>query len=127
MAGKRPTATPRELARALNGRVSKYRAQRCEVDGERFDSKREMRRWQELQLLVKAGEISRLERQPSFRLDVIGPNGTLTVGHYRGDFCYFDRAHRRHVEDVKGMDTPLSKWKRKHVAIQYGIDVEIVK
>lgn len=49
------------------------------------------------------------------------------VGDYRGDFSYLDYKRGRIVEDVKGMDTPLSKWKQKHVALQYGITVEIVK
>jgi endonuclease I len=34
---------------------------------------------------------------------------------------------REAVIDVKGMDTPLSKFKRKCVKAQYGFDVEIVK
>lgn len=38
---------------------SKYKAVRTEVDGYKFASKAEARRYAELKLLVKAGEISR--------------------------------------------------------------------
>ena len=27
------------------------------------------------------------------------------------------------TEDVKGFKTPLYRWKKKHVAAQYGIDI----
>jgi hypothetical protein len=119
---------------------SKYRAVPTVVDGIRFHSKAEARRYQELKLLEKAGEIERLECQPRFPLFTASTSGKTMqaaralagimpkVGEYRGDFKYYDlRGGGWIVEDVKGMDTPLSKWKRKHVKAQYGIDVQIIK
>lgn len=119
---------------------SKYHAQPTMVDGVRFASKAEARRYRELKLLVKAGEIEDLELQPRFPLHARSSTGQVgeaikaiagtrntKVGEYRGDFAYLDCRRGRIVEDVKGMDIPLSKWKRKHVALQYGITVEIVK
>lgn len=119
---------------------SKYHAKPTVIDGIRFASKAEARRYQELKMLEKAGEIDDLELQPSFPLHTASTTGQFgeaikaaagtrntLVGHYRGDFRYLDRKRGRVVEDVKGMDTPMSRWKRKHVALQYGVVVEIVR
>lgn len=118
--------------------VSKYKAKRTEVDGIVFHSQKEARRYRELRLLEKAGEIESLELQPEFPLRVVLTTGTVrgalqamngdapTIGKYLADFRYYDvRAGAWIVEDTKGYDTPLSKWKRKHVAAQYGIDVRL--
>jgi len=120
--------------------ISKYRAVPTVVDNIRFASKAEARRYGELLLLQKAGRIEDLTLQPSFALHAASTSGQLgqaiqatagtlktLVGHYRGDFSYLDYKRGRVVEDVKGMDTPISRWKRKHVAIQYGITVEIIR
>lgn len=108
---------------------SKYGAEPTTVDNIRFDSKRESERYSELKLLEKAGEIRILQVQPRFPLWVRGaPAEPITIGEYRGDFSYTrNDTHTMVVEDVKGMDTPLSKWKRKHVAAQYDIEVRIIK
>ncbi len=47
--------------------MTKYRAQPTIVDGIRFHSKGEARRYQELRLLERAGEITNLELQPAAR------------------------------------------------------------
>lgn len=128
------------MSRAITlRRPHKYRAKATVVDGIRFHSKREAARYQELRLLEKAGEIWDLELQPTFPLCAPSTTGTIggavkalagtfdgRIGEYRADFAYHDRSGRI-VEDTKGYDTPLSKWKRKHVKAQYGIDVRIVK
>lgn len=116
---------------------SKYRAVPTMVDGIRFASKKEARRYGELKLLERAGEIWDLELQPKFPLHVPSTSGYLrlaalslnhcgmfNVGEYRGDFKYHD-AHTEPyvVEDVKGFKTPLYKWKKKHVEAQYGIQI----
>ena len=84
----------------------KYRNQPTEVDGKRFDSLAEARRFRELVLLERAGEIAtlmvhpRFELLPGFRL----PDGKWeSAVHYTADFSYQDRsAGRCVVEDVKG-------------------------
>ena len=128
----------RAIATQKPAKRSKYNAQPTEVDGIRFHSKKEAERYQALKLMEKAGEIWDLELQPKFPLCVLSTSGQAMraakvlagtfdgrIGEYRGDFAYHDRRGRI-VEDVKGMDTPLSKWKRKHVAAQYGIEVRLV-
>jgi hypothetical protein len=91
------------------GRANKYGAQRVEVDGIRFDSKREARRWAELRHLERAGEISDLRRQVPLILhgkdDVLrtraGRPMRITV-----DFSYVDNAKDLRIyEDAKGKPT----------------------
>lgn len=114
---------------------SKYGATPVVIDGVRFASKAEGRRYRELVLLEKAGEIRDLVLQPALDLAVhrlpLTTNARASlIGQYRGDFRYerhISGTWQLTIEDVKGMDTPLSAWKRRHVAAQYGITVEIVR
>jgi hypothetical protein len=104
--------------------MSKYGAKRTTVDGITFHSAGEARRYQELRLLEKAGEISDLELQPVFSLSVMGGE----IGKYIADFQYWDtREGAQVVEDFKGFDTPLGKWKRKHAERQHGISVLVTR
>jgi hypothetical protein len=103
---------------------SKYRAVPTIVDNIRFHSKKEANRYSELKLLQKAGEISNLALQPSWPLRC----GDKTIGKYVGDFAYNPKEHPWTwvVEDVKGMKTPLYRWKKKHFEAQYGIEIREV-
>lgn len=64
--------------------MKKYRNIPTTVSGERFDSKGEAARWQELKLLEKAGEISDLTRQVKYDLCVEG----VKVCRFVPDFEY---------------------------------------
>ena len=111
------------------GAVNKYRAKKCRVDGFCFDSKREAAHYMDLRLLEKAGKVNAIQVHPRFDLHAHGADGVKRkIGQAILDFSYWDceRKERRFV-DVKGMDLPLSKWKRTHLEAQYGIKVEIVK
>lgn len=100
--------------------MSKYRNQPVEIDGIRFDSKAEARRYQELILLERAGEIKDLVLQPRFPIAVKGK----LVCTYVGDFQYWDRSADRLVcEDVKGMRTAVYKLKKKLLQAALGIEV----
>ena len=48
--------------------MSKYNSKKTVVDGQKFDSKKEANRYQELVLLEKAGVIKNLSRQVKFVL-----------------------------------------------------------
>jgi hypothetical protein len=124
---------------AINVRGHKYGAKPIVIDGIRFASQKEGRRYQDLKLLERAGEIWNLELQPRFPLSVPSTTGTVLgaakaiagtfdgrIGEYRADFAYCDKRHGRIVEDVKGFKTPLYKWKKKHVEKQYGIRISEV-
>jgi Protein of unknown function (DUF1064). len=118
---------------------SKYGAKRTTVDGIVFHSAAESRRYAELRLLERAGQITDLKRQPSFALMaaiVVGGldninegrvTGMRIVGEYRADFSYRERGQLV-VEDVKGMQTlPLAAWKIRHMKAQYGITVREIR
>ncbi len=98
----------------------KYGNKPTVVDGFRFDSKAEAKRWGELQILERAGIITELKRQVSYELTV----NDRKIGSYRADFVYSDVERCVEVvEDVKGVRTPLYNWKRKHFAAQYGREI----
>ena len=108
----------------LYGKPRKYRNVPTVIDGHRFDSKREAARWSELNLLVRAGEITGLERQVRFPLTVNG----VTVAHYVADYVYRDHQDRRVVEDVKSEITrkdPTYRLKAKLMAVLHQQIVEV--
>jgi hypothetical protein len=105
-------------------RTSKYGNTKVEADGLTFDSKREYSRWRDLQLLERAGEIKNLQRQVPFPLLV----DEQLIGKYIADHVYYDtRTQSKVIEDVKGVETALFKWKAKHVLAQYKVKILIVK
>lgn len=107
---------------------SKYNAQPTIVRGVRFASKAEARRWLELSALEHAGAITDLRRQVRFPLCVDGEQ----IGVYVADFVYV-RPNANNdggmgtevVEDVKGVQTQMFRWKARHFAVQYGRDIEV--
>lgn len=100
---------------ALGKKRHKFNAIRVTTtDGEKFDSQKEANRWYELKLLVNAGAISNLQRQPSFQLTCSRDNEVICIAHYRADFSYYDvNTQCTIVEDVKGVETPMFQLKRK--------------
>jgi uncharacterized protein DUF1064 len=111
-------------------RPHKYGAKATVVDGIRFASQKEARRYGELKLLVRAGEITHLVLQPRFDLWAATPmlnghHGIQCVGAYIGDFQYRDQRVGGYtvVEDVKGMKTPLYRLKKKLAEACHGITV----
>lgn len=92
--------------------------------GNVHDSTKEFRRWCDLQLREKGGEIARLRRQVPFACVV---NGIL-VCQYTADFVYSEGAAEI-VEDVKSEATrklPLYRMKVKLMAALHGIQVREV-
>lgn len=100
-------------------RRAKYGNTPTVVNGTWFASAKEARRYSELLLLERAGEISELRLQVRFSLDV----GGVHVCRYIADFTYRDKAGGAVVEDVKGVETPEFKLKRKLMLACHGIDV----
>lgn len=93
---------------------TKFRNRKVEVDGVSFDSVKESRRWSELCLLQRAGQISDLSRQVRLPLTV---NGKL-VCTFIPDFTYVE-AGEKVIEDVK---SPIT---RKHPV--YRIKVKLLE
>ena len=74
--------------------MNKFNAIATTVDGIRFDSLKEARRWGQLRLLEKGGKIRNLRRQ--VRIDLEGKNGPLRTRTGRQmrltvDFVYEDQ------------------------------------
>ena len=99
-------------------RTGKFNARRTEVDGIVFDSAKEARRYRDLKLLAKAGQIAKLELQPEYPMIVNGHK----VCAYRADFRYLENG-KTVVEDCKGMRTPIYQLKKKLLFACYGIKV----
>jgi len=96
---------------------SKYGNHPVKADGHKFDSKAEYRRYQELKLLELAGLISNLKMHPPYLLQekyVNGDGEKIRAVYYEGDFEYFDEETGSIIyEDVKAIETPVFKLKRK--------------
>lgn len=122
-------------------KTNKYNAKKVSVDGIEFDSKKEAKRYQELLLLQKAGEIYLLERQKVYELlpaqrdpDTVGKRGGVIKGklleravEYVADFVYTDKNGKTVVEDVKGFREggayAVFVLKRKLMLYRYGIKI----
>lgn len=106
---------------------SKFRNVPTVIDGIRFDSQAEARRYGELVLLWKACAISSLVVHPMYKLaDKARDPRTgkaLRAIWYKGDFEYVEQG-RRVVEDVKGVETPVFKIKR-HLFVEKYPDIEL--
>ena len=72
---------------------SKYKAKKTSVDGHSFDSLKEADYYEELKLLLKAGEIKGFCIQPTF---ILAPNLK-----YKADFIVFNNDGTSEIIDVK--------------------------
>ena len=104
-------------------RVSKYsNKQAIARDGAVFPSKKECRRYEELVLLERIGEIKDLARQVRWTL-IPTQDGERCV-QYVSDFQYLDRDGKLHVEDTKGFRTKDYIIKRKLLKWVHGVTIE---
>lgn len=122
----------------------KFNAKPTVVDGVRFASKKEARRWAELVLLWRTGEIRDVELQPTFPIFAVGllpvPErdevpilpawvSLRKCGRYTADFAYTVTATgERVIEDVKASATATEAYRlrKKLVEATYGIVVREV-
>jgi hypothetical protein len=103
---------------------NKFKAVATKEDGYRFLSLLELRRYRDLKLMQRAGEIQDLEVHP--RYPIIWPGTDTKICVVELDFQYRDSRGTLRVEDTKGLDNILSKMKRKLVEAAYGFTVELV-
>ena len=109
--------------------MSKYGNRKIITADGKFDSMKEYKRWCELKLLQRAGEIVNLHRQVKFGL--IPPqriDGKLVEKGvtYIADFTYFQMDGTFVVEDAKGFRTDVYKIKKKLMLQVHGIRVQEV-
>jgi hypothetical protein len=108
--------------------MSKYGNHKVTCDGKTFDSLKEYRRYCELRLLEKAGEITDLQTQVKF---VLIPSqkvsGKLVEREcsYLADFAYVQDG-KKVVEDTKGFKTKDYIIKRKLMLWVHGIRIREV-
>ena len=103
---------------------SKYLNVKAEFEGITFDSKKELKKYQEYRELEKKGEIKDLKRQVEL-------NGkTYRKTSYLADFTYVStKDDKLHVIDVKSPYTrknPVYRLKKKLMAEKYQIIIEEV-
>lgn len=123
---------------------NKYGNCKVTIDGIDFDSEKEGQHYQDLLLLLKAGEISDLRYQVKYVLipaqrepDIIGPKGGRKPGKviarevaYIADFVFRDKEGNLVVQDVKGYTKgqayAVFSIKRKLMLWVHGINVQEV-
>lgn len=109
-------------------KISKYRSQKTEINGIVFDSKKEAKRYEELLLLLKSGEIKDLRLQVEFTLQEAYTTYTgqrVRAIRYKADFSYIDKDGQRVVEDVKSKVTKTQVYavKKKLLIEKYGVRI----
>ena len=103
-------------------RSSKYGAKKVTAADGTFDSQLEYKRWCELKVLQRIGEIANLERQVAFELVV----NNVRIGKFTADHRWVEPATGKTVvEDVKGMMVRDVGLRLKLMKAVHGIDVQI--
>ena len=106
--------------------MAKYHNKKLTVDGQTFDSGKEYRRFRELCLLERAGQIAGLQRQVKFELlpaQRIDGKVVERACSYVADFVYTEDGQQV-VEDAKGMRTQEYRLKRKLMLWVHGIRIK---
>lgn len=121
---------------------SKYHNETVDVDGIRYDSRGEYQRHCFLKLMEKAGEITNLRYHVKYELipaividDVVylktkakAIKRTIqTARYYEADFVYINKNGEEIVEDFKGQETDLFKFKAALFRYKYGKPIKIVR
>jgi hypothetical protein len=127
---KSPSMTIEQYRQLAAKPKNKFGAKRTTLGSKTFDSKAEARRYSELLLLERAGTITALECQPVYPLILNGvpiKDYRGVVRKFKGDFRYV-KDGLTIIEDVKGKDNPMSRFKRDvfHACYPH-LRVEIVK
>lgn len=107
-----------DLAAQVN---RKYHNVYSNLDGIRFDSKKEAARYAQLKLLERAKQIKNLQLQVPFVLIEKSKYGRAIK--YYADFVYEENGNLI-VEDTKGYKTEIYKIKKRLLAEKYGIEVK---
>lgn len=110
--------------------MNKFNAKKTVVDGIKFDSKAEARRYKALKEMERSGEIESLVLQPEYELQPHyrspGTGKTVRAIKYRADFQYKENG-KTVVEDVKGKKTDVYKLKKKLFEYRYGVPIKETK
>jgi len=102
--------------------MNKYRAKKTMYNGVVYDSIAESQRALNLDLYIKAKEVDRWQRQVKFSVDVNGKH----ICNYFLDFKVWWSDGSITFEDVKGVETPVFKLKKKLVEAIYNIKITLI-
>ena len=112
---------------------NKFNAQKIELDGMTFDSKKEHKRYIELKAMQQRGEIFGLEHHTKFELapktKLEGEKKAKPALRYFADFTYYNITGEYIVEDVKSAATrKLASYRNKKHLMKtvFNIDVREV-
>ena len=112
---------------------NKFNAQKIELDGMTFDSKKEHKRYIELKAMQQRGEIFGLEHHTKFELapktKLEGEKRAKPALRYFADFTYYNITGEYIVEDVKSAATrKLASYRNKKHLMKtvFNIDVREV-
>ncbi|HEY5585691.1 MAG TPA: DUF1064 domain-containing protein [Ruminiclostridium sp.] len=111
--------------------MNKYGAKKTIIDGIKFASIAESRRYSELLLLQRAGQIESLRLQPRYTLQPKFSKGSTKYRciEYVADFAYYDvKKGYEVIEDVKGFSNKIFLLKQKMFEYKYPeLNLTIVK
>jgi len=109
--------------RFFQNQKSKFQSVECIVDGIRFQSRLEARRYTQLKQMEQEGVIHNLVLQPKFLIqEKFKDPYTGKVYqpiHYIGDFMFTDQTGQKIVNEVKGFFTDTARLKFKLVIYHY--------
>ena len=112
--------------------MTKYHSKPIEIDGHKFASLKEGKRYTELKLLERSGAIQGLKLHPVYVLapSVVIQGRKKPELRYVADFEYTKTSppdspwgFLKTVEDVKGILTPVYRIKRHLMKSVHGIDI----
>jgi hypothetical protein len=103
----------------VNNSARKYHNEPIVFQGMKFDSKHELKAWQDLELQRVAGALRAVIRQVSMPLQ--GSSQRIRV-----DFLVIDSEGRHRWLDAKGFETQAWRGKRNQVFDTYGITIELI-
>lgn len=122
--------------------MSKFHNKPVTIDGVRYDSKNEAYRHAFLKMMEQAGEISNLRYHVNYELipaitenvvihlktkDKVVTKTVQSARYYEADFVYINKNGEEIVEDFKGQETDLFKFKAALFRYRYGKIIKIVK
>ena len=97
----------------------KYRNVKTEIDGIKFDSKKEAAYYSKLKLLKASGDVLAFQMQVRYNFKY---NGILLC-FYKADFVVKWKTSGEKVIDVKGRKLPMYNLKKKMMKAFHGIDI----
>ena len=99
---------------------SKYKAKPVVIDGRRFASQKEGRKYSDLKILKRVGKLVDFECQVPFEIIINGQK----ICKYIADFITYDPDGKRHILDVKGVKTSVYRLKKKLMLVVLGLVIE---